>query len=147
MRRGFMMMAMMGLALAAGRAAPGQGQATQAVRFTDFPKGKEVDQCTVEVEAEVDTALLAQKDVWIGVIPVMAPSSVWLQGTPCFAPRNVRVVYLGLENVPLRRPEKFQVVLLTCPKETFQIAGEVRVTDAIRSKVQIMDSVMITRTR
>ena len=100
MRRGFVVMAAMGLALAAGRMAPGQGQATQAVRFTDFPK--QVDQCTVEVEAEVDTALLAQKDVWIGVIPVMAPSSVWLQGTPCFAPRSVRVIFWRRE-----RPHPF----------------------------------------
>ena len=107
---------------------------------------KQVDTHKAEVKFEVDKELLADKDVWVAVIAVQAPSSLWLQQTPVIASPDERVVYLGLEGA-LSKAEKFKVVLLSCPKGTFKKEGEVRVVDATELKVEIIDQITILRSK
>jgi hypothetical protein len=131
--------------LAALPAARGQdGGKRSPARFA-LGNSKSVDSHVAEVKVEVDRELLDNKDIWLGVIPVQAPGSVWLQGTPVVTLEAERVVYLGLENVPTNA--KFQVVILACPRGTFEKDGEVRVRELTRLKVEILASHTIHRTK
>ena len=146
MRRGFVVVAAMGLALAAGRAVPSQADPADATaRFADYPK-EPVKSHVATVKVEVPQALLAKKDVWIGVRPVKYPTSFFKQGAKITTPTATRIVQVGLPGVP--EEADFLVLLLACPRGALDKSGtEVLEADEIRLMVETVDTVMIHRSK
>ncbi len=120
------------------------GSTAQSARFLPG-NPTSVDSPFAEVKVEIGKELLSSRDVWLGVIPVNAPSSIWLQGARVATSKAVRIVRLGLERV--KTHEKFQVVILSCPKGTFAREKEVRVVDVERLGLEIIDTWTIERTK
>jgi hypothetical protein len=99
------------------------------------------------VKVEVSKELLKDKDVWIGVIPVEAPTSIWMQIPKLFTPKSTQVVFLGQENRRLDAPEKFQICICSCKKGALKRGGEIELDAIEKYGMEILASHIIERTK
>jgi hypothetical protein len=103
-------------------------------RFVDPPSS--VDDSVAEIRVEVPGRLLAGNEVFVGVIPAKTPSTLYIQGGQITSPASSRWVRLG--EGQSGEGEKFQVVLVTCPRGMIKGEGSIRVNDLERMGVEIV---------
>src|SRR5262245_23646529 len=98
---------------AGNKKADKESNAKSAAQFLAPPK--EVEDSRVTITVELDESLVNSKDVWLGVMPLSAPSTIWLQDAPLIrGGTQKRVVNLGTKGVPTE--EDYEVVILSFPK-------------------------------
>lgn len=95
------------------------------------------------VKVEVSKELFKTRDVWLGVIPVEAPWSIWMQSARLSTARAERVVYLGLEGRQVM--EKFQICICTCKKGAIRRDGEIKLSDADTYGLEILATHTVER--
>ncbi|NQV86438.1 MAG: hypothetical protein HQ492_05110 [Woeseiaceae bacterium] len=105
----------------------------------------DIYRATVEVTLVPELLNRSDVDVWIGVVPVMAPGSMWLQDSPLGMRISRRVIYLGLPNKVTT--EAFQVCVVTAPAGT-ATEGEVKIATLRQRGIKVVSDVLtINRTR
>jgi len=128
------------LALAgAGRAADEKKQA----RFVDPRTTGNGWKTTVKVE--VAEGLFEKVDIWIGIVPVSASDTIWLQGAGIDTPEAEEVVHLGRDNTDTDKG-KYQVRVVSFPKGVVRSDGPIKLTEARRKGMKTLASVVIERT-
>jgi hypothetical protein len=110
--------------------------------FVEAPK--EVKGYKVVLKIQVPQAELEGVDVWVGVVPVAANSTIWLQGSGVDTSEHDEIVYLGRD---IREDMgKYQVRIVSFPKGSIKEEGAVKMSEAKKKGMKTLVSIVIDRT-
>jgi len=112
-------------------------------KFVSPPK--QVKGHRAEVKIEVSKAALEEVDVWVGVVPVSASSTIWLQGSGVDTPSHEEIVHLG-RDIKEDAKQRYQVRVVSFPRGTIKSDGPVKMSEARIKGMRTLASVVIERT-
>lgn len=98
----------------------------------------------VVLEVEVGQDVLDKADVWVGVVPVNAPDTIWIQGAGVQTPKSQEVVFLGREGNS-GDAGKYQVRIVSFPKDAVKGDGPIKVSIAKKLGMRVLASCIIER--